>query len=250
MKKQKKHLLLGIDEAGRGPLIGPLVLCGVWIPRSKEKKLLDLGVRDSKSFGSSSRAQHNRAALARQLITLMSHVTILVVEAEEVDRRVACGELNLLEQELARAIIDTGPAAFKIIADGKRLFGPLTTHYANLEARNKADVSCPAVAAASILAKVERDTRFTEIVEPYQEILGSIKGGGYVNKGTEAFVRGYFSRFGHLPPGVRRSWKWEVLDELGVQRPAKSPQTPRKKKKNHERDRRQLLLVGNINSPE
>jgi ribonuclease HII len=243
--KRKKQVLLGIDEAGRGPLIGPLVLCGVWIPRSKEKKLVDLGVRDSKSFGSSSRAQHHRAELASQLIKLTSHVTILVVEAEEVDRRVSRGELNLLEQELAQAIIDTGPPADRIVADGRRLFGPLATRYANLEALNKADVSSPTVAAASIFAKVERDTRFNEIVEPFREILGPIKGGGYVNRGTEALVRGYFSRFGHLPPGVRRSWKWKVLDELGARRPTENPQPARKRSPNHERDPRQLLLVGN-----
>jgi ribonuclease HII len=234
-----RALVLGIDEAGRGPVIGPLVLCGVWLPRAMQRKLVDLGVRDSKTFGSSSRARRRRRELSRLMANLVSHVTLLVVEAEEVDRRVALGELNLLEQELAWTIIDTGPTAARIIADGRRLFGPLTAHHANLEARDKADESCPAVAAASILAKVERDLRFEEIVSPYQDALGPIRGGGYVNKGTEAFVRGFFSRFGRFPPGMRCSWRWQVLDELGIQRPTMSPKKPRKSGRDKQR---QLLL--------
>lgn len=212
-------LLLGIDEAGRGPVIGPLVVCGVWVRSRKERTLVDLGVRDSKSFGSSDAAREHRLALAARLLDVVSNVSLLVVDAAEVDRWASRGKLNLLEQELARTIIEAGPAAAKIIADGERLFEPLSRRYTQLEARNKADVTSPVVAAASILAKVERDKRFAEIVAPFQGTLGPIGGGGYVNQGTEAFVRDYFQRFGRPPPELRRSWGWRLLDELGVQRP-------------------------------
>ena len=207
-------MILGIDEAGRGPVIGPLVICGVWLQTSRQKKLLEMGVRDSKAFGSSARAQKRRAQLAAYIRQQASGVVLLSVDAAEVDRRVRLGELNLLEQELACAIISQGPLARKIIADGARLFSPLRATFPQLSARDGADSTSPAVAAASILAKVERDALYQNIVEPWEQELGPIAGGGYANSATAAFLRAYFARYGQLPPEVRRSWSWSVLQEI------------------------------------
>ena len=44
----KEKLICGIDDSGRGPVIGPMVLAGVLIEESKEKKLKELGAKDSK----------------------------------------------------------------------------------------------------------------------------------------------------------------------------------------------------------
>jgi ribonuclease HII len=207
-------VILGIDEAGRGPVIGPLVLCGVWVKKRSERRLLELGVRDSKAFGSTATAREQRHQIARQIREVVHSVTLLTADAGEVDRHVVRGELNRMERELARAIIDSGPPARGIVADGARLFGPLQRDFPTLEAVDRADQHSPAVAAASILAKVERDRRFEEIVAPFQDELGPIRGGGYVNKGTEAFLRGHVARYGGLPGETRRSWSWAVLEEL------------------------------------
>jgi len=223
-------LILGIDEAGRGPVIGPLVLCGVWLAPPAETRLREIGVQDSKAFGSTSAARQQRAGLAQQIRQHAAHLTVLVVDAAEVDRRVGCHGLNLMEQELARGLIDTGPPADCIVADGARLFGPLCNTYPNLEASNHADSTCLAVAAASIVAKVERDARFRAIVDPLERVLDQpIHGGGYANRGTETFLRAYVERFGQLPPQVRHSWSWSVLHELGVNPAAGLPlfSTPR-----------------------
>jgi len=209
-------VILGIDEAGRGPVIGPLVLCGVWLAPRAEKALRELGVQDSKAFGSNARAQERRAGLARQIRDHAGHVVTLIAEAAEVDRRVTHGELNRLEQELAIAAIESGPRADRVVADGSRLFGPLTRVCPRLEARDRADATCVAVAAASIVAKVERDARFRAIVAPFEADLGPVQGGGYVNAGTERFLRAYVARFGCLPDELRQSWSWPVLQELGV----------------------------------
>jgi ribonuclease HII len=121
-----------------------------------------------------------------------------------------------MEQDLARAVIEHGPRARRIVADGARLFGPLRKDYPNVEALNHADRSCPVVAAASIVAKDERDRVLRAILAPLEQELGSpIAGGGYVNRGTETFLRTYVDRFGTLPGEVRHSWSWQVLDELG-----------------------------------
>ena len=210
-------MILGIDEAGRGPVMGPLVLCGVWVRRRVLQTLTEIDVRDSKSFGASNRARQRRGQLAAQIRELAAHVCVLCVDAAEVDRRVRLGELNLLERELAAAIIDSGPPATQIIADGERLFGPLTERYPALRAQNKADQSSPAVAAASIIAKDERDARFEQIVAGFVEQFGPIKGGGYPNPATAQFLKAYFAHHGSLPPGVRRSWSWSVLRDMDRQ---------------------------------
>lgn len=215
-------MILGIDEAGRGPVIGPLVLCGVHVTRAQEEALGQLGVRDSKSFGSSDAARRRRRALAQKIREAAARVTLLVVDAAEVDRRVCRGQLNQLEQELARVIIDAGPAAARIVADGQRLFGPLAAYYPQLDALDRADATEPVVAAASILAKVERDEQFARIVAPYQDELGPIRGGGYANPGTESFLRAYADRNGDLPPEVRHSWSWAILEQL----PGHDPPSP------------------------
>jgi len=206
--------ILGIDEAGRGPVIGPLVLAGVLLPATRQRKLLELGVRDSKAFGSTRRAQIRRAQLAAQIREAADRCVVLVVDAVEVDRRVRLGELNLLEQELASAVIDSLPSAGRIVADGERLFAPLRERFPQLSARDGADEKHACVAAASILAKVERDARFHEIVSRFEVELGPVRGGGYPNQETAAFLRAYYERFGQLPDDVRSSWSWEVLREL------------------------------------
>jgi ribonuclease HII len=214
---------LGIDEAGRGPVIGPLVLGGVWVRPELRTKLRDLGVKDSKSFGSSEKGQRRREQLAAQIRGVASCVVVLSVDAVEVSRRVRLGELNLLEQELAEAIVASGPPAHRITADGERLFGPLRARHPQLRALDRADQSHPCVAAASIVAKVERDAQYRRIVERFEAELGPVRGGGYVNNETARFLRAYFERFGELPSDVRDSWNWSVLRELHRRRAGLPP---------------------------
>ncbi len=250
-------MLLGIDEAGRGPVIGPLVMGGVWVRPAHQSKLLDLGVRDSKAFGSSASAQRRRGQLAAQIRAVAVQVTVLCVDAAEVARRVRLGELNLLEQELAEAIISSGPGARRILADGERLFGPLRERYPQLHALDRADETYPCVSAASIVAKVERDLRYRAIVEQFEAELGPIRGGGYANRETARFVRAYFERHGQLPPETRDSWDWSVLREIhriraGARpvRPAEQLDLPVKRRERTERQRgrafdgEQLDLLG------
>lgn len=221
-------MILGIDEAGRGPVIGPLTLCGVWVTDHGQRKLRKLGVKDSKTFGSSARARKERGRLAGQVRQAAAHITLLCVDAAEVDRRVRLGELNLLEQELAEAVIQGGPEAHRIVADGERLFSPLALRHPQLRARNKADRTSVAVAAASIVAKHERDTLFAEIASRYEPEFGPLGGGGYINPATEAFLLAYFHRYRKIPPEVRLSWSWQLLKDLervmGGKRPWRPPE--------------------------
>lgn len=208
-------MILGIDEAGRGPAIGPLVLCGVRCTASQLPMLAALKLQDSKAYGSDGGARTLRADLARRICRLV-RVDIEVVEADEIDRWVDQGGLNRLEQHLAARIIERGSMATRIIADGRRLFAPLTERYAQLEAVDRAERVHPTVAAASIVAKAERDRRMDQLFEPYQAEYGPIRGGGYPNAATARFLHEYVAQHSAFPAGVRRSWSWKVLQELSA----------------------------------
>ncbi|MBW2732199.1 MAG: hypothetical protein JRH20_07375 [Deltaproteobacteria bacterium] len=205
--------ILGIDEAGRGPVLGPLVLCGVCIEAARLPELEALGVRDSKTFGSGARAQQRREALAKE-ITELADVHLAIAEPEEIDHWTAEGGLNRLEQQLATDVITQSPSCETIWADGARLFGPLKARFSALQAEDRADQEHAIVAAASIVAKSKRDERMAALVMPFTADLGKVSGGGYPNAATARFMRNYVEHYGSLPPGVRHSWGWGTLREL------------------------------------
>jgi ribonuclease HII len=205
---------LGIDEAGRGPVLGPLVMAGVCV-RSKAAGILSrVGVLDSKSFGAGDEAHARRSALEKKVRALAESVVVRVIDVDEIDRRVRLRELNVLEREHASEIIGRSAPAKRIIADGKRMFAALAGKFANLEARDRAEEHHVAVAAASICAKVRRDELFRCIARRYEPEFGPIGGWGYENPPTHAFLRAYFERHGRLPPEARRSWSWAMADYL------------------------------------
>jgi ribonuclease HII len=214
------RVTVGIDEAGRGPAIGPMVMAVVALDTRAAARLSRAGLTDSKSYGSDDDARARRAALAIRVRAAARFVAVEVVPVDEIDRRVSCKELNVLEREVAVRLLDGAPTAHRIIADGRRLFAPLAARIPNLEAHDEAESRHAAVAAASVIAKVVRDQRWNEIRARYTDEFGEIGGGGYVNDGTRRFLRAYVERYGALPPEARRSWPHPyVHDLIGDQRP-------------------------------
>ncbi|MGB1698493.1 MAG: hypothetical protein ACPHRO_00980 [Nannocystaceae bacterium] len=94
----------------------------------------------------------------------------------------------------------------EIVCDGARLFAPLAEQFSNLQAMDKAESKSTSVAAASILAKDLRDAAFEEIAQRYRESYGELRGGGYPNAATRAFLDWHLAEFGALPPETRTSW--------------------------------------------
>jgi ribonuclease HII len=199
-------LTLGIDEAGRGPILGPMVLAAVALDAGAARALTRAGVADSKQFASKPDAHAIRARLAALIRARATFVAIQVCEADEIDSRVANGELNVLERERAAVMIAAAPPCKRIIADGEKLFASLRSDFPELRAYDRGESRHVAVAAASIVAKDERDRRFAVVCARYHAEFGAISGGGYVNAGSRAFIAAYRARFGCLPPEVRRSW--------------------------------------------
>lgn len=207
-------LTLGIDEAGRGPVIGPMVMAAVCLDTRAARALSRAGVRDSKGYGAPEVARVRRRELADAIRARAVHFTVQVVDVSEVDRRVRRNELNVLEREVACRMIEASPCADRIVADGKVLFDALRARYSQLEAHNDGESRHCAVAAASILAKVRRDEIFERIARRYAAEFGDITGGGYVNAATRRFLRAYARKHRRLPPEARRSWPHTALHDI------------------------------------
>lgn len=221
------RLTLGIDEAGRGPAIGPMVMAAVAIDSKTAAALTRKGLRDSKSFGAGEDAHAVRCELAAEIRQRAVFLATLEIEHDEIDRRVCKGELNALEREMAGRLIEQALAhpisCDKIIADGKRMFQALSLRYQQFTSLDRAEEAHASVAAASVIAKVLRDERFNRIRGRYEPELGPITGGGYANAATRKWVRAYVEKYGRLPEEARLSWPYAfVADLLGTVRPLTS----------------------------
>jgi ribonuclease HII len=215
------RLTLGIDEAGRGPAIGPMVVAAVALDTRAARRLSRAGLRDSKSYGAGPDARAKRAEMAARIREHATYVQLEAIPAAHIDERVMRNELNVLEREIATRLIDAGPTCHRIIADGKRMFAPLCARYATFESHDEGESRHASVAAASVIAKVQRDMLIEAILARFTAEFGEIAGGGYVNAATRRFIRAYVERHRELPPETRRTWPHHyVHDLIGDTRPA------------------------------
>jgi ribonuclease HII len=211
MQAKPPSITVGIDEAGRGAVLGPLVLAGCALTKAQERSLRDAGVADSKSFGPPAKAQAVRAKLAAQIQSQATWCAVVVASPERVDTNVRQNRLNALERALAEEILADAPPGCRVVLDGHKVFDLLCRRVARAKAMDKADQHELSVAAASILAKHRRDELFGEICARYEASLGPIRGGGYPNPATARFLEAYVDLHGELPPETRRSWQWTPL---------------------------------------
>ncbi|MBP9084751.1 MAG: hypothetical protein KBG15_01485 [Kofleriaceae bacterium] len=208
------RLTMGIDEAGRGPAIGPLVMAAVVLDTRAAAALTRAGLTDSKAFGAGAKAHAMRHTIAALVRERAIWTTVRVVEAAVVDTRVLRNELNALEREVAVTMIVAAPPCQRIIADGARMFAPLVASYPQLEPRDRAESLHAAVAAASVLAKTARDDWYAAFCARFAPEFGEIAGGGYVNDATRRFLRAFATKYGALPDEVRLSWPHPYVEDL------------------------------------
>jgi ribonuclease HII len=214
------RLTLGIDEAGRGPAIGPMVMAAVALDSKAAAALTRKGLCDSKAYGAGDDAHALRKELAAEVRARAKFIIHVEVEHTEIDQRVCRGELNVLEREVATKMIEQAPPCDKIIADGKRMFAALAVRFTQFVSCDRAEEAHASVAAASVVAKVIRDDRFNAIRARYEPELGPISGGGYANAATRKWLRAYVERYGKLPEEARLSWPYPHLEDLlGTSRP-------------------------------
>jgi ribonuclease HII len=208
------RLTLGIDEAGRGPAVGPMVIAAVVLDSRNAAALTRSGLCDSKTYGAGDDAHAIRSELDTEIRRRARFVALIEVEHTEIDERVLRHELNVLERELATRLIDQSPTVDRIIADGKRMFAALGQRYPHFESHDRAEEKHAAVAAASVVAKVVRDERFAKIRARYECELGPITGGGYANAATRRWLRAYAERYGRLPEEARLTWPHPYVEDL------------------------------------
>ncbi len=180
--------LCGLDEAGRGPIIGPLVVAGVAVDESMIPQLKEIGVKDSKML-----TKIQRESMFEQ-IKAISHYHILIVEPEEIDAALNHPELNLNwleglkmaeiinELEPEKAIIDA--PSNNIPAFTEFLKKQITNKDIQLTLEHKADEKYEVCSAASILAKVTRDRE----IERIKDKVGDCGSGYPSDPKTKEFV--------------------------------------------------------------
>ncbi len=178
-------LTLGIDDAGRGPVIGPMVLAGCLIDEKTEVELKKLGVRDSKQL-----TEKRREFLAEKIREMAETFEIVLSFPSEIDKKNHQGiDLNKLEAIKAAEIIDKinkpprTNSRIKVIADcpsptiskWKDFLKTRIGNLSNLEicCEHKADRNHISVSAASILAKSEREKEMSKLRKKYGEEIGS-----------------------------------------------------------------------------
>ena len=205
--------ILGIDEAGKGPVIGPMCVGGVLIHEDKENTLKNLGVADSKQI-----APKKRAHLAQQIMKYSEKTFVFVIEPQQIDELRKLMTMNeIMVIAFSRVIEELHPdKAYVDAADvkeerfGKRLLQQYAKTYPDrseqltIVSKHRADTIYPVVSAASILAKVHRD----ELIEELKKELGMDFGSGYPSDPkTKQFLKDWYQEHGSLPDIVRHSWK-------------------------------------------
>ncbi|KQM10239.1 MAG: ribonuclease HII [Candidatus Methanomethylophilaceae archaeon] len=195
-------MFCGIDEAGRGSVMGPLVVGAVFC--EDDKDLVALGVKDSKRLTPKAR---------ERIFSEMAGVadyTIVTVSAGEIDARRARESLNEIEMSMFAEAAGHRKVN-RIYADcpdvnesgfSNRL--SVLTGNVKVIGRHGADDTFPVVSAASIVAKVTRDRMVEEISQEFGVSIGS----GYPSDAeTMEFIEKWIKRYGVSPKHTRNSWE-------------------------------------------
>ena len=169
--------ILGIDEAGRGSVIGPLVVAGVMIDEKDEEKLRRIGVKDSKML-----KPNQREKLYPLIKKIAKDYVAIKISAKEIDELMKVKNLNIIEAEKMAQIIKTLGADVAYVDTPqastekfKAILLNLAKNHTKIIAENYCDERYPVCSAASIIAKVERDAE----VEKIKKVVDFDFGVGY-----------------------------------------------------------------------
>lgn len=206
-------LVAGVDEAGRGPVIGPMIVAGVLVDDSSICVLGQAGVTDSKRL-----TPQRRVKLFRCVLDVAKSVVFLEVSPSEIDEAIRSGlGLNELEAYKMAEVVDrlkpdvayldaTDPHPSKFERRIRKYLACST----RLIADHKADEKYVIVGAASIVAKVIRDAKVEEL-----KAYGDVGSGYPHDPRTISFLKCWVREKGCLPPFTRQTWKTarRIIDE-------------------------------------
>ena len=212
-------MICGVDEAGKGPVLGPLVVAAVAVDNAKD--IQDLGIKDSKQLTPEKRKELSN------LIKNKFSFAIEIIEAERVDEYRRQNKLNDLNREAFEKLISKldPNVAYVDAADvnehrfGKQIKEKLTNEKdTDVISMHKADAKIDVVAAASIIAKETRENAIRKL----KEKIGDFGSGYPSDERTIKFLKSFYSDNGKWPTGTRKSWKTverirpvKTLDDFG-----------------------------------
>ena len=195
-------MILGIDEAGRGCIIGNMFVAGVVCKDKILNKLRALGVRDSKTL-----TKEQRKRLFNIITKLISKYYIVEVTPSEIDRI----NLNMLVYNAITSIVSRAILEYRIekiyidqVGTKNKLLHVVrnTGFDGEVIIESKADRKYVIVSAASIIAKVLRDNHIEKLKRNYGDL-----GSGYPSDPkTLAWLKEYYNSHGFLPDIVRKTW--------------------------------------------
>ena len=195
--------ICGVDDAGRGSMLGPLVIAGISLDKTKIRKLSALGVKDSKKLTAKTREE-----LYKKIISLVDNYYVAKISPKSIDHSVKKHGLNKLEAKyMAKVISKLNPdTSFVDSCDvNPKRFGKEISRISNnnkIRSYHHADSRFVVVSAASIIAKVTRDKAISRLRKDHD--LGS----GYPSdRKTINFVKKYYKTQKIMPTFVRKSWK-------------------------------------------
>jgi len=198
-------LIYGIDEAGRGPVIGPMVICCAGINEDKIEELKKLGVKDSKLLH-----PEQRKTLFKLLDGFLDYKKILIIDSKIIDNYVENDSLNELEAFFTSKLLNDLPEKSKVFIDcpdgNTNMYLNRIKKYLkkpqDLIIEHKADSKYLIVGAASIIAKVIRDQEIEKLKKKYNFDFGS----GYPSDERTIKFLEYVSNNRIHVPEIRRSW--------------------------------------------
>lgn len=201
-------MICGVDEAGRGPVVGPLAIAGVTFENDLE--LIENNVHDSKKI-----TPKRREMLSKKIKESAVNYEITLISASDIDHMRKVMTLNEIEVNAFSKIIEKlkPDICYVDAADvnderfGKNILSRLSFK-TEIISKHKADDIYPIVGAASILAKTRRDEEVQMIARELEKKLDIPLGSGYpADPVTQKFLRKWVKTFGKLPPYTRHSWK-------------------------------------------
>lgn len=206
-------LIAGVDEAGRGPAIGPMVLAVAVVSSEKEDVLHELGARDSKLI-----PEPERERLYPLMKQNLSAFATYHLSAPEMDALMERDSLNEIEAMKIGSLLNDLPEKPELVyvdspdpvaSNFARRIENYISYKPKIIAEHKADVNYPIVSAASILAKVERDDVIKKIQAQYDS-FGDIGSGYSHDERTITFLKKYLSMHQVLPDCARQKWGTNV----------------------------------------
>jgi len=197
-------MICGVDEAGKGPVIGPMVIAAVSVTNAK--LIENQGFKDSKLLTPKKRKE------LFELIKKNYEYAIEIIEPEEIDIYRRKNQLNILNRRAFEKVISklNPMVAYVDAADvneerfGREIKINLTNENdTDVISMHKADSKIPIVAAASIIAKQTRELEIHKL----KEEIGDFGSGYPSDSRTIKFLKSYFHDNSKWPSGTRKSWK-------------------------------------------